>query len=182
MTAEPAFLSYAKIAKAMKLDAKGVMRRLLAAADEGRIERDRLGHFHAQTAFKLLREEVDPHKVAGHNAAGRGAQTTPEIASLSQSKAAAEQARAQKIMFDLEVRRGNFVPLDQVKAAGQDICARVRSSFASLGHRVAGRVLGMNDPLQVAAIIDSEARTILAELSNPEQFVDALLQANDDAA
>lgn len=180
---QPAYQTSSRLAKVAGLDPRGVQRRLLAAADEGRIERDKLGKFHTETALKILREETSPDRVAGHNANGRGNQTTPEIASLSQSKAAAEYARTQKILFDLEVKRGNYVPLDQIRSAGQDICARVRSAFASLGHRVAGRVLSMSDPLQVAAIIDAEARSILAELSSPETFVDSLLAgASDDSA
>lgn len=170
------------IAERLKLDASGVRRRLVAAANEGRIVRDAVGKWPVSEAMALLNAEIENDKVAGHNSIGRGNVESPEITSLSRARATAEQARAQKLLFDLEIKRGNYVPLDQVKEAGQDLCARVRTAFASIGHRVAGRVLGETDPLGVAEIINAEAISILAELSDAGRFVDSLLETRDDDA
>ena len=60
-------------------------------------------------------------------------------------------------------------------AAGVDICTRVRTALLSLGQRVAPKVAGKSDLLEIATLVNLAAREVLSELADHDVFNDAVL-------
>jgi hypothetical protein len=169
------FRTTTRIAQTLGIDPSGARRRLEAAQAEGRIERDRRGHWHAATALEILRAEVDPARVAGHNANARGDHGAPEVNTLAKARAEAETERARKLKIENARRAGELVAVEDVRQAGANIVVRARAAFLSLGPRVSDRLVNVTDRTEIETIIEAEARAILKELADPTAFVDSLL-------
>jgi len=161
------------------LSGKTVHRRLDAAAAEGRIKAQ-AGKWPRTEALATLAADVDPARVAGHSANGRGSVELVETSNLSKARALAEHERARKLRIQNEEAAKRLVDIADVLAAGTDLVTEARTILLALGDRVAPRVIGQKSIADISAIITDEVTTALRSLADADRFAAKLLGGDDD--
>lgn len=164
-------VSIASLAHESQLDGHTVRDQLSAAGLRAGAD----GKFDRAEALAVLAANVDPARVAGHSASGRGAVASAETSRLSNSRAKAEDWRARKIELEVKVKEGLFVSRTDVTAAGAHICASARQAFLAIGRKLGPRLAGETDANVIAHMIEDEARAALGVLVSDETFLAEVL-------
>lgn len=126
-----------------------------------------------EAALEAVAENVDIDTAIGMHANGHGGKADLGETRLSQLKAESEKLKAEKLAFDLDVKRGAYLPAEAVREAGRSIIVRARAEFTSIGARCADKLIGLEDPAEISAILRDEVETILRGLADIERAGEA---------
>ena len=84
----------------------------------------------------------------------------------SHAKATREAIGAQNARIDLDEKLGRLVPRAEVEAIAYDAGQMLQGDLLELGQQLAERLVAMNDAREIAALIESEHRRVLAKLAS----------------
>lgn len=84
---------------------------------------------------------------------------------FNKAKALEKEAMAKKREFELEVDKGNYVHIDEIKAEASDLAATLRQKIFSLAPIIATQAEGKNAN-QIERIVEIELNEALKELQN----------------
>jgi hypothetical protein len=145
---------------------QATVRRALASAGlkSGR------GGYDFDAAVAAVNAIADPARINGHAVtrgnAGNGA--------MADARTRHEELKARRLEIDNAKAEGQLISRDAVTATGVHIITMARTALLSLGHRLAEKVANMSDVKEISRIIESEVRTVLGALSDPEAFLSAV--------
>lgn len=88
------------------------------------------------------------------------------------------RARAEKIEFEVEAKRGGYVRVDEVKALLREISATMRERLEGIPQVLARKLSTMKDPAEIEAVLKKEISAALQELNREEMR--GLLPDDDD--
>ena len=126
-------------------------------------------------AVEIVKAYVDQARVIGHAAHGRGdGGNTETTSALTAAKLRSEQLRARKIEIENAEKEGSLIPREAVTETGSHIIATARTALLSLGHRLAAKVAGKSDLVEIARIVEAEIRDVLSVLADESKFFAAL--------
>ncbi|WP_291843040.1 hypothetical protein [Bradyrhizobium sp.] len=130
-------------------------------------------------AVEIVNANADPARVAGHAANGRGeGSTTTATNTLAEARARAEQMRARKLELENAKAEGKLIDRADVTDTVTAVIASARTACLALGVRCAPKLVGLNDPKQIARTIETEMRRILEDLADDVAF---FTQREEDA-
>jgi hypothetical protein len=128
------------------------------------------GGYDFDAAVAAVNAIADPARINGHAVtrgnAGNGA--------MQDARTRHEELKARRLEIDNARAEGELISRQAVTATGVHIITMARTALLSLGHRLAEKVANMNDVKEIAKIIESEVRTVLGVLSDPEAFLAAV--------
>ena len=107
-------------------------------------------------ASKLLATGEAPPPATGENASP----------SYAVSKAAREAVLADRARLDLDERRALLVPRAEIETAIYDAGAVLQRDLLELGAQLSERLATMDQPREIAALLETELRRILATLAS----------------
>jgi hypothetical protein len=102
------------------------------------------------------------------NGHGNGARLDP-----AQERARRDRVLSVKIELENERRSGELCEIASVVASVAEDYSVIRSQLASLGSKIAPRVLGLHNAEEIKAAIDAEVARILDELSEDDVYAEA---------
>lgn len=97
---------------------------------------------------------------------------------LTSEQARIAKARADKLEMENAVKRGELIPVDEVRLLIQSAAIVVRDKLQSMAVRLATHVVGVKTVRQAKTLIDERVNDCLGELSHAS---DELLQLTDSA-
>ena len=135
------------------------------------------GGFDETELRKTVEDYADPARIAGHAASsGKKTSATDATSTLATARARAEEARANKLELEIDVRRGQLVEREAVENTLLDVIARARTQLLNIGHRCASKLVNMGDETEIARIVNAEARLALSELSDVNRLTEEALE------
>lgn len=124
-----------------------------------------------ETAVQIVRAVVDSERALGHAANGRGEGGDGMRNPLAEARARSELARARKLELRNAQDEGRLVDRETVAETGEEIIVYARAAILSLGCRVAPRLIGKTDIKEITKIIEDEARVVLGDLADENNFL-----------
>lgn len=117
-------------------------------------------------AGRLLGEgEVEETPAAGPIEAPPAATRSGETPNYARAKAMREETLAQRARVDLDEKRALLVPREEAEAAAYEIGALLQRDLLDLGAQLGERLAAMDDPREIAALMEAEYRRVLAALA-----------------
>ncbi len=138
-----------------KVDLDELRRHRLANINQSRI---------GSHASRLL-GEGEPPSAAGPIEAPPAATMTGEIPNYAHAKAVRETVLAKRARVDLDEKRRLLVPRREVEDAVFDAGVVLQRDLLGLGPQLAERLAAMDEPREIAALMEAEYRKILAGLA-----------------
>lgn len=107
--------------------------------------------------LEKLREEI---KAAGDDVED----VDLSILTLNEVKVAKEYYQGKLAELDYRKKRGDLIPKEVVEREAADVAMRVKSALLALPHKLSARIVGMETPEEIEAVLDAEIRHVLNEL------------------
>ena len=179
----PKLLGVRAAANALQLNPSTISRYLKEFPDlnqgsqkRPKIDVDELRHHRA--------ENTDPTP-RGHQAAKEIADAVPEAQpgapNYLLAKAVRETVLAQRARVDLDEKRGLLVPRREIEDAVYDAGAVLQRDLLELGAQLAERLAAMDKPREIAALLETEHRRVLATLATSLRAKAESRQAEEQA-
>ena len=89
-----------------------------------------------------------------------------EIPELNESRARREHYQAELAKLEVDLKRRELVPADEVNREAFQIGRSIREALANLADRLSYQLAGETDPVRIHAVLTDEHRAALVELSN----------------
>jgi hypothetical protein len=91
---------------------------------------------------------------------------------LNQARAKLAEKQVEKIDFDINMKSGSFVPYDVMLSAAQRVFVAFRTRISSIPSKLAPRIAGMTDPVDIEEILEKHLHESLEELSDLREFIE----------
>ena len=89
-----------------------------------------------------------------------------EIPELNESRARREHYQAELAKLEVDLKRRELVPADQVKKEAFAMGRSVREALANLADRLSHQLAGVTDPVVIHQVLTEEHRAALVELAD----------------
>jgi hypothetical protein len=89
-----------------------------------------------------------------------------EIPELNESRARREHYQAELAKLEVDLKRRELVPADQVKKEAFALGRSVREALANLADRLSHQLAGVSDPAVIHQVLSDEHRAALTELAD----------------
>ena len=89
-----------------------------------------------------------------------------EIPELNESRARREHYQAELAKLEVDLKRKELVPAEDVQKEAFALGSSVREALANLADRLSYQLAGETDPARIHAVLTDEHRSALVELSN----------------
>ncbi|MGJ0396291.1 MAG: hypothetical protein ACR65U_08710 [Methylocystis sp.] len=93
------------------------------------------------------------------------------LAALASARAASEQARARKLLIEVETKTGKLVSREAAQNAANEFATYTRNSLLGLPAKIAHRFVGVRSAEDAERILDEAIRDELTALSDVDSYV-----------
>ena len=98
---------------------------------------------------------------------------------LNQARARLAEKQMEKIDFELDLKRGGFIPFNEILEAGSRIFTSFRTRLLSIPTKGAPRIAGIDDPIEVQEIFEEYLLEALNELEDLREFIERYRPADE---
>lgn len=113
-----------------------------------------------------LMDERSPVEAARDGEATTAPDGGTDILSYARARAQREAAMAERALLELDEKRKLLVPREEVRDAIWDAGQHLQANLLTLSSSIAERLAAMEDPREIAALLDAEHRKVLEALAN----------------
>jgi len=133
------------------------------------------------SAKKLLKSGTEKIKKDYGIGEGKdGEDQTEEELSAAEEKRLAEKIKRQRLEFEFDVMKGQYIHLDDLIPALQTIAIETRQAVESMIPRVTPLLAPMTDPHKIRELLTKECRIALQNSERVEELMDGSFQENEE--
>lgn len=153
-----------------------------AAIKAAGIAADTTGNYDEAAALAAIKAQVDPARTAGHAVGGKGEvaeasgnATRGSLNTYADARAVSERYRAEKLSLEVRRSSGGLVERAAVERAGVMLFTQVRVALMAVGSKVAPKLIGVTEALDVQRVVEDGIREALTVLANEQAAIAEIL-------